>query len=93
MSTTFETGAAMVDISPDDNYLQLRREAGETSWIEGVLEPIWVRTLVTRCNGLLLGLITGDLSIVTPWFTKQIQQALQESHGIEPTHIAIVPQS
>jgi len=94
----FEAGAATVDISPDDEWFRARREKmahgsldgyRTDSFTEGVAEPIWVRTLVTRQGDKLMVLITADLVSVQPWLTARVREELGHKWGLERAQIAV----
>lgn len=95
----FECAVAMRDISPADDWFQARREtlargalrAGyrTSSFTQGVAEPIWTRTLVTRHADTLMVLITADLGRVSPYLLTRVRQILGNAPGFEQAQIAL----
>ena len=94
----FEAGAAIRSISPDESWFQARRGAlgrgtangyRSHSFTEGVAEPIFTRTLVTRQDDHLLVLITADLITIENWLVSRVREQLGRTAGFEHAQIAV----
>ena len=95
----FEAGAVTVDISPDDEWFRVRRRNmlqmshdlyyRTNSFTEGVAEPVWIRTLITRQNDKMMVLITADLIAIQPWLSAWVRAELGRKWGLENTQIAV----
>ena len=89
----------MADISPGPDYFEERRRGADESgryggfrpnaFCEGVAEPIFARTLVTRAGDQALVLMTADLSTIQTDVSAVVRSEVARRHGLPGACITI----
>ena len=83
----FRAGAAQVDITPKNGtpmagYYKFRA-------VSGVLDPIFVKTIVVEQDGRHAAMVVLDLAGTTRPIVEAARKAVQEQCGIEGDHVMI----
>lgn len=83
----FRVGAARVDITPKDGtplggFYKFRGS-------EGVLDPLYAKTLVFEKDGVHAAIVVLDLSGTVRPLVAEMRKAIQEQCGIEGDHVMI----